>query len=146
MPLQLTAPLIKRYILDDIDPTGETYVEVKQATQIAVERRASAMEDREQIISVGGVEEMRVRAKWNYPEIQRYEAYLTVVGCNIAGLDGEPLFIFKQSKGQTPYLSMNEAAFESAWGALVPDWAESIHRRVRASNPMWGTGEEDENL
>jgi hypothetical protein len=143
MPLRVTRPRIDRYELKDLDPDGETFVEIKQATQAAVERRAAATESRTHIMG-SGRDAIKVVSKFNYPEVQRYEAYLTMVGCNIEHPDGGPLFKFKQTSAQLPYLDMGEEEFEKAWGILPEEWASAIHERILDTNPMWSFQDDDD--
>lgn len=144
MPLRIIRPNIKRFELTEADPEGDTFVDIKQATQHAVERRAAATESRTHVLGEGK-DAVRVVSKFNYPEVQRYESYLTMVGCNIENVDGTPLFVFKDTDSGFSKIDMTEGEFEIAWGKLPPGVAEEIHGYVVTQNPMWNFSEDDED-
>lgn len=136
MPFRISLPQIQQFPLTGIDPSGETIVEIKQATQAAVERRAAATESRTHILGEGE-NQVKIISKFNYPELQRVEAYLTMTSCNVEAADGGHLFKFKQSRSGFPMLDMSEEDFELAWGRLPSEVADEIHNCVLAVNPMW---------
>jgi hypothetical protein len=141
MPIRLSAPIEKTFTLAKTDillnNTGEpTTVTIRQATQRQFERRADAYADLKQRVSTEDPEATEYITRFSQFELMRIEASLTVVGCNILGSDGEPLFKFRQdSQGRNSL--MDDAAFTRAWGELPPDVADEIWEKVREVNIRW---------
>jgi len=145
MPLQLTAPIEKEFVLEKSDEAYEndgdpTRVFIRQATQSQHERRSHMWSELVQEI-IGNREApdaVRLIQKLNIPELHRLEVYLTMIGCNILGENDEPLFKFRDQK-----LDMTEHEFKLAWGMLPPLIANEIHEKVMELNVTWSPQGED---
>lgn len=143
MPLKLLSPDADRFELDEIDegnlqPDEEpTTVQIRQATMRQVEERAR-LSEKQSTVYKDGADEVKIESKFNYPELQKLEVFLTLADCNILDTNGELLFKFKQGRDGIGVLSMNYTEFSAAWGKLKPEWANAIHRRVLKVNPTWG--------
>jgi len=144
MPAVLKLPIQKKIFLTldtESDPDQDTYVEVRQATQREVERRAELTADASRIFR-SGTQEVEVKQRWSIEEQKRLEVYLTLAGSNIQappdsdGAATHSLFRYRKDGGKM-VLSMSEAEFNDAWGLLPEEWAEAIHDAVLQVNPQW---------
>lgn len=140
MPIKLIAPLEKDFTLDRSDARygtdGEpTRLTIRQATQAQHERRSAIYSE---ITQYWDKEEgdVRLRQHWTMEQLKRVETFLTLVGCNLKGEDGNPMFRFKQENGRQ-VLDMSDADFATAWGMLPPDMASEIHEKVLKVNLDW---------
>jgi hypothetical protein len=144
MPLKLTAPLEKTFVLEisdevfgnDGDPTTVT---IRQARQDAIEKRSYIYSEVTNILNAT-VElgaEMMLRQKWSIEQLNRMEVFLTMVGCDVLDVDGQPLFKFRSENGRQ-VLDMSERQFNVAWGKLDGVIASEIHSKVLEVNPNWG--------
>ena len=145
MPIKLSTPIVKTFILEDTDKnygTGEdvpTTVVVKQATQAQHEFRQQLFATLERKYSDSNPDETSLVQTANIEVLKRLECFLTVVDCNILKEDGKkPLFLSKKGRDGLPEIDMNEKAFNDAWGLLPPDVATEIHKKVLEVNVMWG--------
>lgn len=142
MPLRLSAPLIKDFILVETDKkygTGDesTKVTIKQASQVDNERRSQVLAKTVRIIdNQTDVNRFKLQSEWSMAELMRIEARLTMVGCNIEDEEGKPLFRFKTDNG-LPVLDMNDREFERAWGKLPGEVAQEIYSKVLEVNFDW---------
>lgn len=143
MPIQLVAPVEKDFVLERTDLAYEcegepTKVTIRQATQAQNERRSYIHSEVTQIINAQSTlaAELQLRQKWSIEELKRVEVYLTLIGCNLLGVDGKPLFVFKSNNG-TAELDMTENQFRTAWGSLPVDIAQEIHEKVLEVNLSW---------
>jgi len=145
MPLKLTAPIEKECVLEKSDELfgcegDPTRVTIRQATQAQHERRSDLWAEMTQEVFGDRVapDSVRLIQRISLPELHRIEVYCTLAGSNILGVDGEPLFKFKNGK-----LAMTEYEFNIAWGQLLPEIVNEIHEKVLEVNPTWGKqGEE----
>ena len=140
MPLQLTAPIEKEFVLDKSDELfgcegDPTRVTIKQATQAQHERRSDLWAEMTQEVfgDRSAPDSVRLIQRISLPELHRIEAYVTMTGSNILGKDGEPLFKFKDGK-----MVMTEPEFNLAWGKLHPEIVNEIHEKIIEVNPTWG--------
>lgn len=138
MPKAISTPLEKTFKLDQFDPTGETFVIVRQATQAQHERRAELFDEITRIYNDAVAGETQIKQRISVEELKRIEVMLTLAECNILDEDGAtPLFTFVQERGR-PRLAMTENRFKEAWGKLPTEVAEEIHKKIREVNPTWG--------
>ena len=140
MPLRLSAPIIKDFILEFTDKkygTGDemTKVTIKQASQMDNERRSQVLANNTRIIN-NDPSQFKMKSDWSFEELKRMETRLTLVGCNIENAEGKSLFKFKTDNG-VPALDMSDRDFERAFGALPPDVANEIHNKVLEVNYDW---------
>lgn len=138
MSLKLKTPEEKEFQLLVMDPTGETHVRIRQATQREHEMRAELWATASRVIRDGGGGEMELKQRISFPEIMRREVYLTITECNITKEDDTPLFTFRKDNLGRSQLTMSEAAFGVAWGLLTPEMAAELHSKVLEVNPSWG--------
>ena len=143
MPIKLAAPLIKDFPLERSDlargvETEPTIVTIIQASQGGKERRSLIHSEVTQVVNSESVlhREMQLRQKWSLEQLKRIEVFLTLVGCNIQDVDGQPLFKFKTDNG-IPSLAMSEEEFRVAFYKLDPDVADEIHEKVLEVNVSW---------
>lgn len=131
MELQQTIKLLKA------DPTGETWVRIKQATtgEDAIlsglwAKTALEWDDASQ----GKVKQYNEVSR---AQIRAEAVWLTLLECNITGKDKKPLFpaidhMARRDKGK----------FFTAWNPLPPEWSEEIYEAVLEVNPQWRPGRE----
>jgi hypothetical protein len=86
--------------------------------------------------STGG--EMRIMQRVSVGEVQRTEAFLTLVESNLVHENSQPVFRFGPLATGRSGLIMDSNAFAAAWGALPHEVAAEIHEKVRLVNPQWG--------
>jgi hypothetical protein len=141
MPLRLSAPVIKDFLLDrtdkmhSVDDGIPTKVTIKQASQIDNERRSQVLAKNTRILDEDP-SRIKIQSDWSVEELKRMEVRLTLVGCNIEAEDGKALFKFK-ADGGIPSLDMNDLEFERAWGKLPGDIANEIYLHVLEVNFDW---------
>jgi len=133
MPKKVSLPITERYPLDKLDPSGETYVTVRQAHQDQQEKHDNLYAETTRIWNDQAGAKMQLMQRVSVGEVIRTEAFLTMVDCNILGPDDLPLFKFDANG-----LAMDNAKFTTAWGTLDPSWVEEIHEKIRKMNPVWG--------
>jgi hypothetical protein len=141
MGKQISAPLTERFRLDKYDPDpGDTFVAIKQARQAEQETHDNLFSETTRIWNdrnaPGG--EMRLMQRVSVGEVIRTEAFLTLIDCNILGLDGQALFKFGQRPNGSTGVTMEPEAFKVAWGQLDAKVVEEIHEKIRKMNPQWG--------
>ena len=143
MPVRLTAPLIKDFVLVETDKkygSGDesTKVTIKQASQIDNERRSVVLAKTTRIIDKDtvGMDRFKLQSEWSMAELMRLESRLTIVGCNIEDMEGKQLFKFKIDNG-LPVLDMSDREFEKAWGQLPGEIALEIYSKVLEVNFDW---------
>ena len=133
MPKKVALPVTKICKLEKWDPTGETTVTVRQATQGVVDKlenfRTSNNEyqwdDKEQ-----GKTTMRTNR--GSAEIRRLQVRETMESSNLPGPDDMPLFKTFSYKNDSDIL-----AWEKSWDTLPPELAEEIVEKVYEVNPQW---------
>lgn len=136
MPLQLSVPLEKEFVLEKTDEaygvTEPTKVTIRQAAQSGHERRASLFSNIVREMARGDQDDIvRLIQRFSFEELKRIEVYLTLVGCNITDEHNKPLFKFS-SNGH-----ISESSFTEAWGKLPPLVATEIHDCVLDLNIAW---------
>ena len=129
--LQQTIKLLKA------DPTGETWVRIKQATT----REDAALSALWAKTSLEWDDEQQGKVR-QYNEISRAQIMaesvrLTLLECNITCHEGKPLFPPIDMAAQR---SIED--FHKAWGKLPMAWAEEIYQAVLEINPQWRPGRE----
>jgi hypothetical protein len=134
MPLKITAPIEKEFHLEETDKTygveGQTRVTIRQATQRAHERRENLYSEILKKYSSEHPGEVTLIQNFSVSEIQRVEAFLTIVNSNIeTEKEGELLF--------TSDVLKSEKKFQEAWGTLPIDVAEEIMQCVYKVNISW---------
>lgn len=136
MPLKIASyPTTKDFKLLKSDPSGETFVTVRQATAGDEIRISNLFAEQTQIWDDAEVGRVQLKRKWNFDERKRFIAYLTMVGCNIETEEGEPLFRF--TGGPNPRLNMSQADFFKAWDMLPQNVADEIYDCILQLNPQW---------
>lgn len=120
----------------DCDPEGVATVTIRQMTNGDYLKRARMTEKQSWSNDIG------LTIKWNGPEIQRHDAYLTLVGADLEDEDtGAPLFRFKDGKNGSE-LAMSENEFNAVWDSLPRDLADEIYDHIKSLNSdIAGTGE-----
>ena len=142
MPLRLTTPIIKDFVLVDTDikyGVGDesTKVVIKQASQMDNERRSNVLSKTTRLFdNETGLTKFKLTSEWSMAELMRMEVRLTLVGCNIEDENGKPLFKFKTEEG-VPVMDMTDREFERAWGKLPGDIAQEIYEKVLEVNFDW---------
>jgi hypothetical protein len=139
MALQLPDPseLEQTIKLLESDPSGETWVRVKQATM-----------GEDAVLSA-----LWAKTAWEFDDAQRGKVKqyndvsraqimgervrLTLLECNITDHEGKLLF-----PQVDPAAIRGRDAFYDAWSLLPSAWAEEIHEAVLQVNPQWGPGRE----
>lgn len=130
MPIKLEPPLEKEFILKKSDKEmknkGEpTTITIRQAregqnvTRNQLFERIVRKEDYDGTIAI--------QQDISPAVVRRKEIYLTLIACNLLGLDGEPLFTFP----------MDEKKFNDAYSLLPPIIVEEIHEKVLEVNITW---------
>lgn len=132
MPLKIESkPITKEFRLK-ADPSGETFVIIRQATVGDNQRRYNLLANVTFVMMSeenGGDREIKQRI--NFFEQMRLDAFLTLGDCNIMSSEDEGLFKFHKGKVR------DQREFEAAWDSLPPAWAEEIHKYVLSVNPDW---------
>lgn len=136
-------PTVKTFRLTRLDPSGETTVTIRQATAGDVKRVGDLFSEQTQIFDDGDGTSIKIQKKFNYAELNRYRAYLTLADCNIQRevetSDGkivtEDWFKFVERNGVRRIQS--EGDFYQAWDALPQEVVEEIVDYVLDVNPMW---------
>jgi hypothetical protein len=114
------------------DPTGETWVRIKQATM-----------GEDAVLSA-----MWAKTAWEFDDalkgkVKQYndvsraqimgeQVRLTLLECNITDHEDKPLF-----PNVDPAVVRAHDAFYDAWSQLPAAWAEEIHEAVLQVNPQW---------
>jgi hypothetical protein len=140
MALQLPDPqeLEQTIKLLKSDPSGDTWVRIKQATTgedgiLSALWAKTALEwddDRQ-----GG--KVKQYSEISRAQVRTESVWLTLLECNITGKDNKPLFpaidyMARRDKGK----------FLAAWNPLPPEWSEEIYQAVLEVNPQWRPGRE----
>jgi len=144
MALKVKTPTDKVVKLTISDPTGETYVTFKQATQ-------GTMDMLEDLRSAGTEYsyhdqekgKMVITPKQSAATIRRMQIYWTLTDCNILDEDEKPLFQIVND-GKRTHLVGSPEAFQVAWDKLDPDVADEVYQAMLSVNPQWaptGLGE-----
>lgn len=141
MPVQLAAPLVQRFVLEETDKKygvegEETYVVIRQATQEQNEIRQQMFAQFNRIFDFAEEDKVELKETRNFLVLARNETYLTLVDCNILDENKNSLFRFKKD-GANSILDMNELEFKKAFGKLPGDIANEIHKKVREVNISW---------
>jgi hypothetical protein len=153
MALKLAAPIEKTFELEETDkefPAEDgtdkepTIVTVKQASQKESETRLDMFSKYKTVLKVyeDGSQEMSNEENRNILRIQRKDAFLTLVGCNIQWQpEGKkkPENLFKFENGK---IAMTETEFADAWGMLPAFVCREIHSKILEVNPTWRTAGE----
>lgn len=140
MPLQLKTPEVKTIVLHEADPSGDTYVKVRQATTYENSQRAELWATASRIMRDSTGSEVELKQRISFPEVWRLEAWLTMCGCNIIREDGQELFRFSKDSSGRESWAMTQTQFEKAWGLLPPDVALEVHQAVLEVNEVWAMG------
>lgn len=140
MPLKLSAPIIKDFILEKTDQRYSvddvpTKVTIKQASQMDNERRSQVLANNTRILDEDPTR-IKIKSDWSVEELKRMETYLTLVGCNIVTPEDKDLFRFKNNNGN-PEIDMTPNQFEKAWGILPTEVANEIYEKVLEVNYDW---------
>jgi hypothetical protein len=139
MPKAISVPVEKVFKLEKFDPTGETTVTIRQATQSSQEQMAEMFSEvTRRMKDETGV--MEVTTKVSSAEVMRRAAWLTMVECNVMNAENTaPLFKFNRAPNGRMYIGMSEAEFSlQAWGELPVELADEIYDKVLELNPQWG--------
>jgi len=137
MPIRLTAPEQREFILDKSDAFFEnkgdpTIISVRQATQGDYERRNSLFSEWQRVRMLDKPLEERFVQSFSYEVVKRMEVLLTLAACNLLDDDGSPLFEFKDNR-----VNMSEQAFRKSWDKLPLMIADEIHSKVLEINMAW---------
>lgn len=142
MPLRLSVKPVEQTITLESDPSGETFVVVRQATTGDVVKIGNAFGDQTQIFDDEMGNTLKIQKKWNLAELQRMRAYLTIIGCNIEDEDGSPWFKFRETRDG--FAPGPQDAFFKAWDKLPPEISDDLYQAVIMVNPQWNPLLEDE--
>jgi len=140
MALKIAFPVEKSFKLDKADPTGETYVVVRQATYGEHAKRDEMFSETTRIYDDQEKGRVQVKQKWNLPDVWKKEIFLTLCDCNIerVAADGTSSLLFQfVNHGGHSRLNMKEGAFSEALGFMPLDVALEIHEKVMEVNPDW---------
>lgn len=148
MPIQLTSPIVKTFILEEADAKygndGEpTTVTVKQATQAEHRQRQDLFATLERKFRDDTPNEVSLIQTLSFEALKELEVQLCLVGCNLLDDDGTSLLFPTDEKRQR--VSLRTDQFTRNWGKLFPDIASEIHAKVLQVNPLW-RGLEGEDL
>lgn len=144
MPIQVSAPVIKTFVLEKADKKygsegDPTTVTIKQATQGQHEHRQQIFATLERRYSNVRPELTTLVQTANMEELKRLETYLTLVDCNMTADNGKKaMFPSRKGRDGLPELAMDKAQFDEAWGKLPTDIASEIHEKVIELNVQWG--------
>ena len=137
MALKIKTPVEKVIKLTIADPTGETYVTFRQATQGVVDM----LED----LRSAGTEysyhdeekgRMVVTPKQSAATIRRMQIFWTLCDCNIVDSDDTPLFQIIND-GQHAHLVGNPDMFKAAWDKLDAEVGDEVYQAMLTVNPQW---------
>lgn len=140
MSLQLPKPdeLEQTIKLLKADPSGETWVRIKQAT-MGEDAVLSALwaktswefddDDRGKVKQYNDVSRAQITGE---------QVRLTLLECNITDHEGKPLFLTVHN----PEGKYERELFYQAWSKLPASWAAEIHEAVLQVNPQWRPGRE----
>ena len=148
MPIQLVPTVLQDFELELSDAMlnveGEpTTVTIRQATTLEAERRAEVTAKSATILDEGDGRATKVEHSFNWETLKRFDAMLTLSGCNITDVDGSDLFRFKEGRDGIKRLAMGEAEFGRAWGKLNDVITEEIHNFILVVNPTWSMKRDD---
>lgn len=134
MSLKVVPSVKKLFVLERSDKElgneGEpTTIEVKTASQGAVETRNRVFQAYQRVLDVDG--NITVNQNFTYDDVRRKQVFLTLTACNIQNSNGDPLFHFENG------VLKSEDEFIKAWNLLDPIVAEEIHEKVLEQNPIW---------
>jgi hypothetical protein len=137
MPIKVKTPIEKVIRLTTSDPTEETYVTIRQATQQVVDSLEDFRNDGTQY-SYNDAERgvVKVNPGKGAAEVRRMQVFWTMCDCNILGSDDKPLFQVVND-GKHTHLVGDPAAFKAQWGQLDPLVADEIFAAVLSVNPQW---------
>lgn len=142
MALRLSTKPTEETITLSADPSGETFVVIRQATTGDMVKIGNAFGDQTQIFDDDRTNSLKIQKKWNPAELQRMRAYLTIVGCNIEDDNGNPWFKFRD--GANGPLPGDQGLFFKAWDRLPPNISQELYEAVLSVNPQWNPLLEDE--
>lgn len=131
MPVRLTPPLDKEFVLEETDrkfgkPDEEpTRIRVKQALEGENMQRQNLWREYKRTFEAGG--EISVTQSISPAEVKRKEVFLTLTFCNLMDEQGNPVFQFP----------LKENEFNKAWAMLPPLVANEIHTKVLEVNLLW---------
>lgn len=147
----LPIPLEKKVPLNlptDEDPAQIAEVSVRQATMSEQEQIADLISRDQRVYEYDENEKVakqRFQSGYNYLELRRLQAYLTLTACNLDLPDAsdptniekaKPLFRFQRIDNKMR-VSMTPSEFQTAWGSLPNHWVEAITNAVYEVNPQW---------
>jgi hypothetical protein len=138
MAIVLSKPLIVEDNLLALDPTGETIVVARQATEAENILRSQMFAKTTRVLSDEEVGDVRIEQDYNARLLRRKEAYLSL--CKIEGIQADGAELFRSgvtADGQRISSGMSETEFNSAWGKLPPEVANAIMEVVYRANPDW---------
>ena len=138
MPFKLVPVLTKKVFLElnsDEDPSNDTWVEIRQATQAEQEARAEITATATREYKTGS-NVVAVTQRWTPEEQMRMEVFLTLAGTNILDENEKPVFVFRPVDGKKK-LDMSMEAFAAVWGHFPSSVAKAIHDAVLEVNPQW---------
>jgi len=117
------------------DPDGQAKVTVRQATTGDQIRLASLFQNQRQVWNDAVIGEVAIEKKFNYPELKRMRAFLTIT--SIVGVTdsvGRELFEFSET---VPRRFKSEQHFNEVWNMLPAELSEEIYQAVLMANPQW---------
>lgn len=125
----------------DEDPSQEAFVRVRAVTQRENERWSQFGAQQKRSYDDDG-RKFVVESDFNYEARKRLECYLAISGTNVEMPDpndetkSKPVFVFRKEHGKM-VISMTEAEFAAAYGAMPQIWADAMHKAVLKKNPHW---------
>jgi len=114
------------------DPTGDTFVRVKQATTGDNAQRSLLWAKTSLEWDDKAQGRVRQYNEISQAQIMAEEVWLTLLECNIGDEDGKPVFPNIDIRARRP-----KDNFLTAWNSLPFEWAQEIHEAVLEANPQW---------
>lgn len=133
MPLRISKPKTEKFPLSECDPTGETYIVVKEARQAEFEDRMRALNPDASVVRTGMGEVETIRPV-NLADVIYIELYLTLADCNIEDEDGSLLLAYENGQ----YMGAM-ADFIVECRKLPISVIAEMSQKVLQMNPLWKT-------
>ncbi len=135
MPKSLQKPVIQIFKLFPDDPTDDTRVAVRLATQGDVETRQRYLEAGPRTYKQD--QSVLFDSDWTIADTRRLEVFLTLADCNIMiesddGGGADTLFHFKDNRFAGSF-----EEFGKCWQLLPSTWATRIHDCVLEHNEVF---------
>ncbi len=132
MAFKVVDPTIHKLPLDECDPSGETYVEFREATFDEDRRHADYWAESKHELDDENRGKITIYQRVSRGEIELLDVWLTLVSCNIRDADDALLL---KSRAEMDY-----ETFCTRAGKLPTKVWRELYNRCIMVNPDWGFG------